>query len=253
MYFERTGATGTPMLFLHSTPEDHRLWMYQTARFGNWYRTIAPDLPGYGRSPPPRQDARIADLAAACWETVDTLTNDPIIVHGNSLGGNTAMHMARQRPERTLALILSGCGYLPTREPMQKWKARYESEGIALRRGQILDHYAPATQATPFMTYYADMLEELTGVGTLQSIIAINTALLEVEPDDFFLGIKCPTTIIIGSLDRTLEPARALAAKIPGAEFNLIEGAGHSCNFENPGEYDRLCIEFLTRHGLFPG
>ena len=32
--------------------------------------------------------------AWAIRETVDTLTNDPIIVHGNSLGGNTAMHMA---------------------------------------------------------------------------------------------------------------------------------------------------------------
>ena len=253
LYYERTGATGRPMLFLHSTPEDHRMWLFQTARFGNWYRTIAPDLPGYGRSPAPQAGVRVADIAAACWETVDTISAEPIIIHGNSLGGNTALHMARQRPERTSALILSGCGYLPIRDPMQKWKARYETEGLALRRHQILDHYAPETQGTPLLAYYADMVEELDTVGTLNSIIVINAALLESEPDSFFAGIATPTLILAGGLDRTRGPAEALARKIPGAEFAVIEGAGHSCNFEKPAEYDRLCVAFLQRQGLFPG
>ena len=38
LYFQQSGATGTPMVFLHSTPDDHRFWMYQTAHFSAWFR-----------------------------------------------------------------------------------------------------------------------------------------------------------------------------------------------------------------------
>jgi pimeloyl-ACP methyl ester carboxylesterase len=53
LYYEQQGASGTPMLFLHSTPDDHRLWMFQTAHFSAWYRCIAVDFAGYGRAPAP--------------------------------------------------------------------------------------------------------------------------------------------------------------------------------------------------------
>ena len=55
LYFNLHGSSGMPMIFLHSTPDDHRLWMYQTARFSSWFRTIAVDLAGYGRSGPAQQ------------------------------------------------------------------------------------------------------------------------------------------------------------------------------------------------------
>ena len=64
LYYEQQGAVGIPMLFLHSTPDDHRLWMYQTAHFSAWYRCIAVDFAGYGRSPAPQPGVRIVDDAA---------------------------------------------------------------------------------------------------------------------------------------------------------------------------------------------
>ena len=71
LYYEQQGATGIPMLFLHSTPDDHRLWMFQTAHFSAWYRTIALDFAGYGRSPAPQQGVQIIDQAdAACGALV---------------------------------------------------------------------------------------------------------------------------------------------------------------------------------------
>ncbi len=53
LYYEQLGATGTPMIFCHSTPDDHRLWLFQTAHLSSWYRTIAVDLAGYRRSRAP--------------------------------------------------------------------------------------------------------------------------------------------------------------------------------------------------------
>ena len=59
LFFHQQGPTGIPMIFLHSTPDDHRLWMYQQAHFSSWYRTIAVDLAGYGRSPTPQKGITI--------------------------------------------------------------------------------------------------------------------------------------------------------------------------------------------------
>src|SRR6185312_7501427 len=61
LHFVQQGADGMPMLFIHSTPDDHRLWYIQTAHFSSWYRTIAVDLAGYGHSPAPQQGVQVTD------------------------------------------------------------------------------------------------------------------------------------------------------------------------------------------------
>lgn len=252
LFFQTQGLAGTPMLFLHSTPDDHRLWLYQTAHFSAWYRTIAVDLAGYGHSPAPQAGVTIADHAQACWEVVDRVSLGPIIIQGNSVGSFVALHMAVQQPGRTLALLLSGCGYLPTREMMVRWKKRYQDEGIALRHGQILDHFSLAARETPLVQHYAKMITDLTNEGTLNSIIAMNEALSQPDPEGFLDRIKVPTLILSGTADRNHPAAFELQKRIKGAEIVSIEGAGHSSNVEAPWEFDAHCITFLSKHSLFP-
>ena len=252
LYFEQVGATGLPMLFLHSTPDDHRLWMYQVAHFSASFRTIAVDLAGYGRSPAPQPGVRIADQADACWEVVDRFSTGGLVIQGNSMGSMVARHMAAQRPDRTLALILSGCGYQPTREQMGGWKERYEKEGIKVRYEQILDHFGAEGQKTAFAQGYARMLCELTNASTLASIIAMNAALTHVHPAELGVGIASPTLIISGTADRNHAKSFELQKHIAGSEIAVIEGAGHSSCLQSPWEFNRHCIAFLAKHGLYP-
>jgi len=253
LYYEIQGATGLPMIFLHSTPDDHRLWLYQTAHFSQWYRTVAVDLAGYGRSPAPQEGVSMADQAAACWELVDRITSGPVILQGNSMGSEVAMHMADQKKERTLCMILSGCGYLPDiREIQLKGKQAYRQEGIARRRGAVLFHFQPKLRELPLVQHYADMVCALNNAGTLESIVLMNQALAEAKPE-FYPRLEVPTLIITASEDFTRESAYKLQSFIKGAEITCIEGAGHACNFELPWEFDRICIEYLKKRGLFPG
>ncbi len=253
LYYEQQGATGIPMLFLHSTPDDHRLWMFQTAHFSAWYRTIALDFAGYGRSPAPQQGVQIIDQADAAWEVVDRVTSGPIIIQGNSMGSMVARIMAAQRPERTLALIISGCAYQPVRTQMKEWGERFRNEGLKLRHEQILYHFAPDHRDRPFMRWYADMLCELNNVSTVESVVAMNDALQTTHPAEFGEGITSPALLISGSADRNHPNAPELARRIKGCEFKTIEGAGHSSNMEEPAQFNQLCIEFLKKHNLFPG
>ena len=255
LYYQLQGAAGTPMIFLHSTPDEHRLWMYQTARFSAWYRTIAVDLAGYGRSAPPQDGVTLADQAEACWEVVDTISDGKLIIHGNSMGSFIGFHMAKQRPERTHCLIMSGTGYIPgpVRAPMKAWKERYEKEGIALRHYQVLDHFSDAAKKLPHVQYYANMICELNNPATVGAIIAMNAALMNAEPDSFWNDCPVPLMIVSGTGDRNHPAAVTLHERMKGSELRVVEGAGHAVMQEAPWLYDRYAIEFLTKLGLHPG
>lgn len=252
LYYEQQGQAGLPMVFLHSTPDDNRLWLHQTAHFSNWYRCIAVDLAGYGRSPAPQDGVSMADQAAAVWELVDRISDGPVIVHGNSMGSEVAMHMADQRPSRMPCMILSGCGYLPDiREIQLKGKEEYRAQGIARRRGAVLFHFHPTLRGTPLVQHYADMVCGLSNAGTLESIVLMNQALADASPD-LYPRLKVPTLIIIGGDDFTLDGAKKLHGFIKNSELVVMPGAGHANCFEQPWEYDRLAIEYLKKKGLFP-
>jgi pimeloyl-ACP methyl ester carboxylesterase len=254
LYFAQQGATGMPMLFLHSTPDDHRLWLYQTAHFSSWYRTIAVDLAGYGRSPPAQDGLSVGDQADAAWEVVDRISSGAVIIHGNSMGSMVAMEMASKQPSRVPALILSGCGYLPTRDPMKVWATRYAEEGIELRFKQCLDHFSPAAQQKPHVQYYARMICELNNPATLGSIIAMNEAMARGgDTDEFFATLTMPSIIMSGTADRNHASARELHRHIKTSSFRAIEGAGHAVVQEAPWLYDQYCIEFLASLGLWAG
>ncbi|HXQ53682.1 MAG TPA: alpha/beta hydrolase [Stellaceae bacterium] len=220
----------------------------------SWFRTVAVDLAGYGRSGPAQKGMSVADQADAAWDVVDRITAGPVIVHGNSMGSMVAMQMSSRQPQRVPCLILSGTGYLPTRDAMKVWARRYAEEGLGLRYKQCLDHFSPAAQALPHVQYYARMVCELDNPSTLASIIAMNEALAaDPEPDSFFDTLTMPTLIISGTADRNHAAAEALHAHIRTSEFRAIEGAGHAVMQEAPWLYDEYTIEFLAKHDLWPG
>ncbi|HWE75129.1 MAG TPA: alpha/beta hydrolase [Stellaceae bacterium] len=253
LYCEEIGATGVPMMFLHSTPDDHRLWMFQTAHFSSDYRCLAVDCAGYGRSPAVQPGVTIDDHADACWEIIDRHTKGAAIIHGNSFGSEVAMHMAQRQPERVAALILSGCGYVATSEIFSRWAQRYRDEGLPLRHAQVLDHFAPEGQKSKLLNHYAAMVCALNNTGTLDSIVANNEALARRPDASFYDGITSPTIIIIGDLDRTKPASFELQKRIKGSELVFIPDVGHACNIEAPAAYDAACIRFLRKHGLYHG
>ena len=58
--------------------------------------------------------------------------------------------------------------------------------------------------------------------------------------------IRVPTLVIVGSLDDPFRgPSDYMAAKIPGARLEVIEGAGHAANLDQPEAFKQVLREFL--------
>ena len=84
LHREQMGEQGTPMVLLHPNPMDSSCWLFQMAHLSTWFRTIAVDPPGYGRSPAPAPDLTLQEMARLCWATVDAVTDEPAILVGVS-------------------------------------------------------------------------------------------------------------------------------------------------------------------------
>src|SRR5712675_1668541 len=109
LYYERMGRTGPVMAFVHPNPMDQSCWIFQMAHMSTWFRCIAIDIPGYGRSPKCRKGVSMNDVAQGCWEAIDEIApGENAILVGCSVGSAIISYMHHIRPAKTSALILSG-------------------------------------------------------------------------------------------------------------------------------------------------
>lgn len=257
LYYERLGRKGPVMAFVHPNPMDQSCWLYQMARFSTWYRCIAIDIPGYGRSPKASAGLTVTDMAQACWEAIDeafgsTDGDERAILVGCSVGSIILPHMYHHWPGKTAALILSGTGYNPKKEFAAARIADYTREGLDYRWNYTFQDLSAGFRPNPLAHYFAELFTERNDTADAATIIHQFRALQLPEPDGHFERIACPTTILTGSEDTAHQSAFALQKRIPGCELKVLPGAGHACYLEQPWLFDRFMIEFLKKNGLFP-
>jgi pimeloyl-ACP methyl ester carboxylesterase len=255
LYYERMGRTGPVIAFVHPNPMDQSCWLYQMAHFSTWYRCIAIDIPGYGRSPTATAGLTLDDIGEACWEAIDdALPGESAILVGCSVGSAVVPHMYHLRPEHTSALVMCGTGYTPTRENPSPRAISYANEGVDFRWRYTFQDLSPAFGATPMAHYFATLFTERNEFADVETIIRQFHALtVRGEGDDFHATIQCPSIILTGTEDAAHPRSFALKERIPGCELRVLPGAGHACQLEQPWLFDRFMIEFLSKHGLFTG
>lgn len=104
--FDRAG-TGEPVLLVHGSGGDRRIWKPVFERLARERDVIAVDLPGHGVSPasaPPLLPVP-ADYARAIGAFLTELGLERIDVVGNSVGGWTGLELARQGRARSVLAI----------------------------------------------------------------------------------------------------------------------------------------------------
>jgi pimeloyl-ACP methyl ester carboxylesterase len=248
--WEVWGKWGRPMVFVHPNPFDHTCWLYQMAHLQTWFQCIGIDLPGYGRSPTARAGLTMQDVAQACWEAVDQVTDEPAVLVGLSVGSNVILHMQAQQPRRSLAMIHTGCSYRPVKDFAFKRQAQYTEQGIAFRREHAFGDFSAAFGQGDLGRYFVDMFIERNQWADAPTIATMFGALSVPDPDWLFTGVQCPMLIISGSEDNSHPSAFDLQQRVQGCELVTIEGAGHACNMEQPWLWDQHALAFLSKHNL---
>src|SRR5262245_60696193 len=100
---------GPPLFLFHSLLSDRASFDAIVPKLETSFRTIVPELPGFGRSR--AVEGGLAAVADRMAEAVqDAAGGAPPIVLGNGYGGFVALQMAVRHPGIASRLVLADCG-----------------------------------------------------------------------------------------------------------------------------------------------
>lgn len=241
--FDVDGA-GRPVLLLHSTAADRRMWDAQVpALVGAGYRTIRCDLRGYGDTPAPDRPYNDADDVLGL---LDDLGVTSAAVVGSSGGGRVALEVAARQPERVTALALL-CSAGPGHEPSPGLRAFWEREEALLAAGDVagavelnVDQLLGPGAGAEARELLRTMQRQVFEIGES----AAEPIAVAFDPS----AITAPTLLVTGAHDLPdfREIADRLAAEIPGATRLDLDWAGHLPTLERPDLANPILIGFLT-------
>jgi 3-oxoadipate enol-lactonase len=247
----RALGEGDPLVLLHAFPLNGRMFEPQMEALSQSRRVVAPDYPGFGRSPrtPAQPDVRY--YAEGVRRLLDRLHLERVVLGGVSMGGYVAFECMRHFPDRISALVLANTRPEPDseeiRENRKEMALRVAKEGVeVLVELQMERLLAPDTLRNDddLVENVRAMILENSPDGTVAALGAMRE-----RPDSTpLLGeIAVPTLVVGGEEDGISSPEvmGAMAAKIPGAHHVTIPRTGHLSNLEAPEKFTATLEEFL--------
>ncbi len=251
LYYETYGE-GPPMVLVHANPFDHRLWTYQIARWSSFFRLVALDIRGYGRSDKPETPFTLEDMAEDVLAVCRAERIERAIFAGVSVGSGIALLIGLDHPAMAEAIILVG-GANRGGGNIQRRIDGYTGPDLAgFQRAHIKELVAPGFPDTALGRWVVELFVEKAHTLSGASIAQIFRARAGCDMSRRLAGLRVPTLVINGAHDVSLAAGKETASLIPGAEHVEIPGTGHACNIEDPQRFDDAVIGFLARRGLWP-
>lgn len=249
----REEGSGPPLVMVHGSPGEGRSWGRVVPHLKARFRTICPDLPGYGGSDRLEVDepaGRMAAMGAAVARLVDSL-GEPVRLVGHSYGGNIALQAAMQvQPNAVERIVLF--------EPVYFRALQLTGDDAALKPAvaHFEDYARRATAGEPEVVRL--MIDYWFGDGAfgrmpdpVRGYLSASAARNAIDVRSGFLGtstvadlaaLQYPVTIVDGETSRDVvrSIARALVKLLPNARMEGLAGANHGMLDTHPEAVARL-------------
>ena len=214
-------GSGAPLILLHGNGESGAYFARQIEYFSRFFRVIAVDTRGHGRSPRGEAPFTIRQFAEDLRAFMDEKAVEKADLLGFSDGGNIALVFALRYPERVNRLILNGANLFGSGV-----KARYQ---------------LPIVLGYRIASLFAGRSEKARHNAEMLGLMVNDPA---IDPEAL-CAVKSKTLVVAGTRDMIRERhTRLIAEKIPGAQLALLPGS-HFVAAENPEAFNRAVAEFL--------
>jgi pimeloyl-ACP methyl ester carboxylesterase len=240
-------GTGPTLLLVHGLAgQMHNFTHSLLGKLMRDFRVVIVDRPGSGYSTRPTEElAMISAQARVISRFCELLGLERPLIVGHSLGGAIALALALNHPDQVAGLALLA----PVTHEPEQVPPPFDGMEIA---SPLLRRVIAWTLATPLsMINRERALTTLFGPQPVADDFAIRGgALLNLRPKSFigasgdlmaarselaemprrYRDLTMPVGILYGTDDRILDPAlhgKGLAAKLTGADLEMIEGGGH--------------------------
>jgi pimeloyl-ACP methyl ester carboxylesterase len=247
-----------PVLFVHGLAGCWQNFLENIPAAAERRRTVALDLPGFGRSEMPAGDVSITNYAHTVEALCSALDLGPVAVVGNSMGGFIAADLALHFPARVERLALVAAAGITQsdlqREPLRTlMRAGAAVATVGARRvewfltrprlrqlgyGWVVRH---PTRLAPDLLW-----EQARGQGAPAYMLAID-AIASYDFRDRLPEIACPTLVVQGTDDMVvpLRDAYEFERLIPRSRTLIMRDTGHLPMLERAATFNRALLEFL--------
>lgn len=256
---------GFPILCLHGHPGTGRSLSVFTQHLSQRFKTLAPDLRGYGNSRT-QVNFSMTDHLIDLEALLERLQVDRCLVLGWSLGGILAMELALKLPERVSGLILIATAARPrSNHPPISWQDNLYT-GVA----SILNRLQPSWQwnidTFGKRSLYRYLIQQHTPTAYrylafeamaayLQTSAAAQLALstaLKAGYDRLvdLHQIQCPSLVLAGAGDRhiTAESSLETARHLKDCQWQCYPNTAHLFPWEIPDQVLSDIDEWIAQH-----
>jgi pimeloyl-ACP methyl ester carboxylesterase len=252
----RIDGDGEPLLLLNGIAMTMASWEPIAAPLAERFRVIRCDLRGQLLSPgkPPTDlGGQVAEVVAL----LNALGVEQAAVVATSFGGAVGALLAARHPERVSALvtIASAVGFADSMaREVARWREAALSSVSGDDRGALSDALEPVVYSPSWLAAHrAERVRAREATALLPERWFRDLADLLVTAGGASVAadlpaVRCPTLVIAAGEDRFIprERCRAIAETIPGARFEVVEGAGHAVVVERPEELVARIEAFLA-------
>jgi len=219
-YYEK--GSGSPLILLHGNGESHEYFIHQIEYFSRFYRVIAIDTRGHGKSPRGEKPFTIVQFAEDLYEFMLLKDIQRAIILGFSDGGNIALTFALKHMDMVEKLILNGANLTP--------------KGVK-RRVQI-----PIEIGYKIASMFAKKSNKAKKNAEMLGLM-VNEP--NIKPDEL-KKLNVPTLVIAGSKDMIKTGHTYLIYKsLPNARLEILEGDHFIAN-KKADEFNRVVYDFLN-------
>jgi len=218
------------------------------------HRVLAPDARGHGRSERhPTDVSRSAYIEDATF-VIEELAKPPVILIGQSLGGQTALLLAARRPDLVGTLILADAGPGgPGSDDAAEQAA--DELGRSLARWPV-----PFPDRSAAVAYFggpslaaeawADgLVQDARGFWPAFDVPVMIETLRQAAARSYWeewKSIRCPTLVVRaenGVIDES--EMEMIADRLPHAELVQLPGAKHDLHLDQPERWREVVLSFL--------
>jgi pimeloyl-ACP methyl ester carboxylesterase len=239
-------GSGRPLLLLHPA-----IGIKATDavidRLAQSFTVLAPSHPGFGRSELPRAMTTVDDLAYFYLDLMEELDLRETVVAGISFGGWIAAEIAIKSTQRLSHLVLADAVGIKLGDR----EHRDIADIFTTKQSEVdrLAYHDPKLAAVDHATISDDDALIMFRNREAAALFAWSPYMYDPKLAGRLHRIRVPTLVLWGASDRIVSSdyGRAYAKLIAGAQFELIEQAGHYPHLERPDLFAQKVVDFAAR------
>lgn len=247
-------GSGLPVVLIHGFPLCRRMWQPQIAALSDaGFRVICPDLPGFGETPISNGAVSIGTYADEIIALLDQLGIEKAVIGGMSMGGYVLLNLLERYPDRVLGAMLLVTRAAADDAAGKEKRTLLAGQVCAGNRLVVPETFAEVlfAQDTPLknpalVDEVRQWMESTSAEGTAAGLLAMRDREDSVAQLSRF---ALPALVVGAEHDHAvpLEHSRTLVEGLPDAELQVIPGAGHMANLEQPELFNAALLAFLDR------